>query len=106
MHQGREGDEMYQYWDSSLLKALRPTKIPLTLLDEKRKSALEDSPWGLRNFYPWFVSPLNSGSNNDFVKLMVDLLVHQEPVIKSKKYWFLRGDCNIFKFWMKVWFSV
>ena len=81
---------------------IKPTKIPFTLIDEKRKSALTDSPWGLRHFHPWFLSGRNSGSNDDFMKLMVDMLVYNDDVLKAKKYWFIRGDCNIFKMWMKV----
>ena len=102
VHQGRESDEMYQYWSQSLLKELKISKIPLTLVDEKRKSALTDSPWGLRNFHPWFVSGNDSASNDGFLHLMTDLLEYNHDVIKAKKYWFLRVDCNIFNFWIKV----
>jgi hypothetical protein len=102
IHQGRDGDEIYNYWDRSLIKVVRPTKIPFTLLDEKDKSALEDSPWGLQNFYPWFVSGFNSGANDQFVRIMAKLLTYNDKLLKAHKYWFLRGDCNIFKFWMKV----
>jgi len=102
MRQDREDDEMYECWNESLVKAIRPTKIPLSLIDETKKSAMTHSVWGLRNFHPWFVSEWNSGSNDDFVKLMVKLLNQNHNVIISLRYWFFRGDCNVFKFWMKV----
>jgi hypothetical protein len=102
MAQDRDGDEMYECWNESLIKAFRPTKIPLSLIDETKKSAMSDSVWGLRNFYPWFVSEWNSGSNDDFVKLMVKLLNYNHTTIVSRRYWFFRGDCNVFKFWIKV----
>jgi hypothetical protein len=102
VRQGREGDETFQYWNLSLIKVLKPTKIPFTLIDEARKSALSDSVWGLRLFNPWFLSGLNSASNDDFLKLMVDMLDYNDDVIKKHMYWFIRGDCNIFKMWIKV----
>jgi hypothetical protein len=102
MRQGRIDDEMFQYWDQSLIKQMKPTKIPFTLIDEARKSALTDSIWGLRLFHPWFLSGRNPASNDDFIKLMVDMLDYNDDVIAKKLYWFIRGDCNIFKMWMKV----
>jgi hypothetical protein len=102
VRQQRLGDEMYYYWNDSLLKTLRISKIPLTLVDEKRKSALTDSPWGLRHFHPWFLSDQDSASNDGFLHLMTDLLEYNHNVIQEKKYWFLRVDCNIFNFWIKV----
>ena len=98
----KEGDALFYYWNKSLIKVVKPTKIPFTLVDETRKSALTDSPWGLRHFHPWFLSPRNSGSNDDFLMLMVDLLNYNDDLIRGKQYWFIRGDCNIFKMWMKV----
>jgi hypothetical protein len=102
IRQTREGDEMFQYWNDSLIKKIKPTKIPFTLVDEKRKTALSDSPWGLRHFHPWFLSERNSGANDDFIKIMVDMLTYNDDVLRNRKYWFVRGDCNIYKMWMKV----
>ena len=51
MGQDKE-DAMFYYWDKSLVKGVKPTKIPFTLLDETRKSALADSPWGLGTRVP------------------------------------------------------
>jgi hypothetical protein len=102
MGQDKKDDAMFYYWDNSLVKGVKPTKIPFTLVDETRKSALTDSPWGLRHFHPWFLSPRNSGANDDFLKIMVDLLAYNDDLVRAKKYWFFRGDLNIFKMWMKV----
>ena len=41
VHQGRESDEMYQYWSQSLLKELKISKIPLTLVDENVNQHLQ-----------------------------------------------------------------
>ena len=98
----QKGDAIFYYWEKSLIKVVKPTKVPFTLVDETRKSALTDSPWGLRHFHPWFLSPGNLGANDDFLKIMVDLLTYNDDLVHARQYWFIRGDCNIFKMWMKV----
>jgi hypothetical protein len=100
--EGRDGDEMYQTWDKSVTKYLKTTTIPITLKDEKKKSALGYSDWGLKNFKPWYLADLNSAKNDDFVFLMMDILERTRSCMKKQKYWFFRGDCNVFKMWIKV----
>src|SRR5689334_15856974 len=92
VRQDREGDEAYHYWDLSVIKHLRINKVPLTLQDEKKKTALVYSKWGLKNFKPWYVSPLNSGKNDDFVFLMLNLLKKTNNCLTNERYWYFRGD--------------
>ena len=100
----RSDDDMYCCWDSSLIKHLKITTIPITLKDELKKPTLGYSDWGLRNFKPWYLAELNSAKNDDFAFLMMDLLERTSSFVKDKKYWFFRGDCNVFKMWVKVLF--
>jgi len=70
--------------------------------DQKKTTALVYSDWGLKNFKPWYVSNLNSGKNDDFAFLMLNLLKKTNNCLQKKRYWFFRGDCNVYKMWMKV----
>ena len=85
-------------------KHLRIKTVPLSLSlhDEKKKTAFLYSKWGLKNFKPWYLSNLNSGKNDDFVFLMLNLLKKTDNCLKNKRYWYFRGDCNVYKMWMKV----
>jgi hypothetical protein len=102
IRQGREGDEMYCAWDESLLKSINNLTVPLTLQDEKKKSAFTSSNLGLRNFYPWYLSKYNSAKNSDFIMMMLEVFEGMDDALKKKQYIFLRGDCNVFKMWIKV----
>ena len=93
---------MYCAWDESLLKSINNLTVPLTLQDEKKKSAFTSSNLGLRNFYPWYLSKYNSAKNSDFIMMMLEVFEGMDDALKKKQCIFLRGDCNVFKMWIKV----
>jgi hypothetical protein len=93
---------MYYAWDGSLLKSINNLTVPLTLQDQKMKSAFTSSGLGLRNFYPWYLSKYNSAKNSDFIMMMLEVFQGIDDALKKKHYIFFRGDCNVFKMWIKV----
>ena len=48
-----------------------------------------------------YVSNLNSGKNDDF-SFLSWILKKTNNCLQKKPYWFFRGDCNVYKMWMKV----
>ena len=102
IRQGRQGDQLYYQWDSSLIKGLQKKVVPLTLEEEKDKSAFDYSIRRVRNLKPCYVSKYASNSLSDFVRMMGAFLSSRDEILEHNQYWFFRGDVNIFNSWMKV----
>ena len=49
-----------------------------------------------------FLSDKNSAKNDDFIVLLLDLLVRLDVRLLRGDYVFMRGDCSVFKMFLKV----
>jgi len=98
-----EGDEIYfSFYDKCLIKQFAITKIPFTLRDTKKDSALDYSPIGFKKFYPWFVSDNNPATMREYFNVVMELLKVTDKAIQQEEYWFFRADVNVIMAWLRV----
>jgi len=99
----KQGDDAYySFYDNSFIKGYRITKIPLSVRDTTKRSALSYSPVGIGNFHPWFVSNNNPAAMEEYFNVVMDILKVTDQAIEKEEYWFFRADVNVVMAWLRV----
>ena len=100
---GKQGDDAYySFYDNSFIKGYRITKIPLSVRDTTKRSALSYSPVGIGNFHPWFVSNNNPAAMEEYFNVVMDILKVTDQAIEKEEYWFFRADVNVVMAWLRA----
>ena len=90
------------FYETSFIKHHRITKIPLSIRNTKKRSALTYSPLGIGKFHPWFVSNNNPASMGEYFNVVMEILKITDSAIKKEEYWFFRADVNVIMAWLRV----
>ena len=100
----RTGVETYEFYESSYCSMVESNTIPVCMHEDKTHTGAEYSALGLANFYPYHLSDNNPSDNNDFARVMKELLeMLKHPLnLKAGKYPLFRGDINVFMAWIRV----
>ena len=77
-------------------------KIPLTVRDTTKRSALAYSKVGIGKFHPWFVSDNNPACMGEYFNVVMDILKVTDRAIENEEYWFFRADVNVIMAWLRV----
>ena len=98
--QNRTGLETYEFYESSYCSLVESNTIPVCVHEDKTHTGAEYSALGLANFY--HLSDNNPSDNNDFARVMKELLEMLKHPLKAGKYPLFRGDINVFMAWIRV----
>ena len=104
---GSEGNPLdegpWSFWRSAIHQDPNISNIPVSLFDDKKKSAFEYSSRGYKYFHPWTLHDLNPSDTNQYFQVVMFLLRKVDPIINEKEqYWLFRGDINIIMMWYRV----
>ena len=97
-------DGPYSFYQNSLLFESDINTVPISLVDEKKKSALQYSHRGYKHFHPWFLADLNPSSVDEYFQLVMKVLPFVDPILDREEYWLFRADTNIMMMWYRVTF--
>ena len=95
-------DGPYSYYQNSLLFQQQINTVPMTVVDEEKKSSLEYGEHGYKHFHPWFLADLNPSSVDEYFRLVMEVLPHVDSILNREEYWFFRADVNILMMWYRV----
>jgi hypothetical protein len=94
---------VYSFWERSLIKDNKFPTVPTVIRDDVKASAYNYSSVGIRNFLPWFLADANPAQNDDYFRVILDILAEVDAAVEKEEYWFFRGDINVL---MMVFFCV
>jgi hypothetical protein len=97
-----KGDEAFNFWSGSACDTSPPDTVPVEIPRTHRETAFHYATLGLGNFLPFFVRGHNPASHDGFMNVILSLLPDVNKILEKGCYPFVRGDINIYNYWLKV----